>query len=59
MTRSIVKDKQACSEALCLCLKNIDGMVNLFKELLGSKIAIAIFACAEQNSGFSVRENDQ
>jgi hypothetical protein len=56
---SIIKQEQARCKTVCPVLKDVDGPVNLGKEIISIKISIAIFASFENNASISVKSDKE
>ena len=54
MTWGIVKKKETLGPPISLLLKDVDGVVDLLKEMVSTEIAITIFACLEYDPSFPV-----
>ena len=47
MTWCIVEHEQALGLSFCLGLENVDGFIDLFVEIIGTKVSLMIFAGLE------------
>ena len=46
MTWCVVKHEEALGPP-CVCLENVDGMINLLLEFVGTKVTLSIFSGLE------------
>ena len=49
MTRRIVEHEEALSRPICLLLEDVNRIVDLLMEFLGTKVPLAVFAHFEQD----------
>ena len=54
MAWSIIKQKKTSRESVSPLFKNINGFINLSKEVVGIKLTVAILSSLEYNASFSV-----
>jgi hypothetical protein len=58
MARSVVKHKKASRKPIRLCLKNIDRIIHLFKQVICVKIPISVLPCFKEHTGFAVLKGE-
>ena len=53
MTRSMVEQPEASSEAFCLRFKDVDGSVNLVNQVVTVEMSVSVLSCLKENASFS------
>ena len=54
MAWHVIKQEKASDKSICLCLKNINGIINLLMQVICVKVPISVLPCFEEHLSFTV-----
>jgi len=53
MAQGIIKQEKASGKSICFCFENIDGIINLLKQVIHIKVPVSVLPCFEEHMSFT------